>query len=104
MRKNASLLLVSSLLNFLLPLNFVSASTGGIRATSREILQSNDAQLFNKTPNITDLTNTSNVNLCPIGSTEKVVYKIPPYNYKLAEVSYMAHSSQLYGNKAVVVW
>jgi hypothetical protein len=103
MRKKASLLLVSSLLNALLSLNVVSGSTGGIRAT-REILQSNDALLFNKTPNTTDLTNTANVNLCPIGSTEKVVYKIPPYKYKLAEVSYMAHSSQLYGNKAVVVW
>lgn len=98
MRKNASLLFALQILNF------ASASAGGIRATSRGILQSNDVRLSHQNPEATSPYNTSNVNLCPIGSTEKVVYNIPPYKYKLTEVSYMAHSSQLYGNKAVVVW
>lgn len=41
---------------------------------------------------------------CPIGRAEKKVYQIPPYANMLTEVSYMAHSSQLYENKSVVVW
>lgn len=102
MRKSASLLFVLQIFNFASA--FASASAGGIRATTRGTLQSNDAQLSPQNPDATTPYNTSSTNLCPIGSTEKVVYNIPPYKYKLTEVSYMAHSSQLYGSKAVVVW
>jgi hypothetical protein len=42
--------------------------------------------------------------LCPIGRTEKKVYQIPPYESKLTEVSYMAHSTQFYKGKASVIW
>jgi hypothetical protein len=42
--------------------------------------------------------------LCPIGRTEKKVYQIPPYENKLTEVSYMAHSTQFYKGKATVIW
>jgi hypothetical protein len=41
---------------------------------------------------------------CPIGRTKKVVHQIPPYGNKLTEVSYMAHSTQLYNGKSSVVW
>ncbi len=114
MKKIISRLLIFLLLSVLHKLKVTSASVR-FRATSRGMSQSNDAWLFHTTPvttNVSDssvadsnpVTHTSNSNLCPIGSAEKVVYKIPPYKNKLAEVSYMAHSSQLYNNKAVVVW
>jgi hypothetical protein len=41
---------------------------------------------------------------CPIGRLKKVVHQIPPYGNKLTEVSYMAHSTQLYNGKSSVVW
>lgn len=41
---------------------------------------------------------------CPIRQAEKVLYPIQPYGKKLAEVSYMSHSCQLYDGKAKVVW
>jgi hypothetical protein len=40
---------------------------------------------------------------CPMKRANKVVYAIQP-GKKLAEVSYMAHSNQLFNGKATVVW
>lgn len=40
---------------------------------------------------------------CPMKRANKVVYAIQP-GKKLAEVSYMAHSNQLFNGKAKVVW
>lgn len=43
--------------------------------------------------------------LCPIDRADTVgVYQVPPNGTKLSEVSYMAHSSQIYEGTAKVVW
>lgn len=43
--------------------------------------------------------------ICPIDRAAEVgVYQVPPNGNKLSEVSYMAHSSQVYKGKAKLVW
>ncbi len=43
--------------------------------------------------------------ICPIDRSAEVgVYQVPPNGNKLSEVSYMAHSSQVYEGKTKLVW
>lgn len=99
--------LVALLYNFLIAFSLEIATSRNVR--QRKHL---NTAVNNITSNNQNFVSSSAINLtvinpydfCPIGRTRRVVHQIPPYGNKLAEVSYMAHSTQFYNGKSSVVW
>jgi hypothetical protein len=102
--KSTSLLLYIQSISVIAQI-FASSSAYKRSAGNREFAR--NATLGNKkgSANFRGLSKNDETALCPIdGVSEVGVYQVPPDGNKLSEVSYMAHSSQVYKGKEKLVW
>jgi hypothetical protein len=74
-------------------------------ASNREFARNATLRYTKGSVNFRGLSKKDETELCPIDRVSELgVYQVLPDGNKLSEVSYMAHSSQVYKGKAKLVW